>query len=272
MEQQTIFLPFSVIPLMICLMGILFFVIAMLVFRFAAKLKWLTAICLSVFAATIILIFLLRIFPGSNPEIVEIGVVFLLPAAVCGIIMIIDFFLCVISSDNASVNAAERNRILKMVEEGKINTEEGTELFDAIGRSSALRGEEKFGRVDMIMLIGAALVVLGFFLPWVYIRMQQVPGPFGQVTGYQAGYHAGAMGWAVLIIAIASAIPIFITPKSFLYKISMLQIFLILIGTILVISILVQAGGRLGPGIIFCLVGFVVELFGSGVKFRKLAA
>jgi hypothetical protein len=102
--------------------------------------------------------------------------------------------------------------------------------------------------------------------------MGEVHGPFGQVTGYQAGYHGGAMGWAVLIIVIASAIPIFITPKNFLYKISMLQIFLILIGTILVISILVQAGGKLGPGLIFCLAGFVVELFGCGVKFRKLAA
>jgi len=272
MEQQTTFLPFSVIPLMICLMGILFSVIAMLVFRFAAKLKWLTAICLSVFASTIILIFVLRIFPGSNPS-VSIGPIFLLPAVVCGVIMIIQFFRwVVISSDNASVNAAERGRILKMVEEGKINTEEGTELLDAMGRSSAMRGEEKFSRIDMIMLIGVALVVLGFFLPWVYIRMQQVPGPFGRVSGYQAGYHTGAIGWAVLIIVIASAIPIFITPKDFLYKISMLQIFLILIGAVLVISLLVRAGTNLGAGLIFCLIGFVVELFGCGVKFKKLAA
>jgi len=240
------------------------FVIPLLVLRFAAKLKWLTSICLSVLSVTIISILWIRIKPGPGPHE---GLYYLLPAAVCSVIMIIQLFRWIISSDNANVNTAERERILKMVEEGKINTDEGTELLDAIGRSSALRGEEKFSRVDMIMLIGVALVVLGFFLPWVYIRMGQMPGPFGQVSGFQAGYHAGAMGWAVLIIAIASAIPIFITPK-----ISMLQIFLILIGTILVISILVQAGGRLGAGLIFCLIGFVVELFGCGVKFRKLAA
>ncbi len=246
------------------------FVIILLVLRFVAKLKWRMAICLSVFAATIILIVGLRTLSGLNAKI---GSIFFLPALVCGVIMIIQFFRWVISGDNTIVNTAERDRILKMVEEGKINTEEGTELLDAIGRSSALRGEEKFSRVDMTMLIGVSLVVLGFFLPWVYVDWtKQIPGSFGQVSGYQAGYHAGAMGWAVLIIAIASAIPIFVTPKNFLYKISMLQIFLILIGTILVISILVQAGGKLGPGLIFCLVGFVVELFGCGVKFRKLAA
>jgi hypothetical protein len=262
MEQQTTFLPFSFIPLMLLLMGIFFFVIAMLVLRFAAKLKWLTAICFSVFAATIILIFLLRIFPSSNVEIVKLGVVFLLPAAVCGVIMIIEFFCRVISSDNASVNAAERDRILKMVEEGKINTEEGTELLDAIGRSSALRGEEKFSRVDMLMLMGAALVVLGFFLPWVDL----------QRGVYQSGPNVGAIGWAVLIIGIASVIPVFVTPKNFLYKISMLQIFLNLIGIALVVSLLVQVGGKLGPGLIFCLAGFIVETVSAVVKFKKLAA
>jgi len=263
--------PGSIVMFMIWLVvDIIFFVIAMLVLKFAAKLKWLTAICLSIFAATIILILGLQILSDAK---IKISSVFLLPAVVCGVIMIIEFFRWVISSDNASVNTAERDRILKMVEEGKINTEEGTELLDAMGRSSALRGEEKFSRVDMVMLIGVSLVVLGFFLPWVYVVWtKQIPGSFEAAHGYQAGNHVGAIGWAVLIISIASVIPIFITPKNFLYKISMLQIFLILIGAILVISILVQAGDKLGAGLIFCLAGFVVELFGCGVKFKKLAA
>jgi hypothetical protein len=262
--------PMSIITSMLWLLGdIAFFVTALLLLRYAAKLKWLTAICLSVIAATIFSILVLQIFSGPG---FAVGFVFLLPAVVCGVILIIQFFRWVISSDNSSVNTAERDRILKMVEEGKINTEEGTELLDAMGRSSALRGEEKFSSVDMIMLIGAALVVLGFFLPWVYIRIGQMPGPFGQVSGYQAGYHAKAMGWSILIIAIASAIPIFITPKNYLYKISMLQIFLNLIGIALVVSLLVQVGGKLGVGLIFSLAGFIIEILAAVVKFKKLAA
>ncbi|GAH79265.1 unnamed protein product, partial [marine sediment metagenome] len=174
----------------------------------------------------------------------------------------IQFFRWVISSDNASVNTAERDRILKMVEEGKINTEEGTELLDAIGRSSALRGEEKFSRVDMIMLMGAALVVLGFFLPWEYIQRRV----------YMSGLDVEPVGWAILIIGIASVIPIFVTPKNFLYKISMLQIFLNLIGIALVVSILVRVGDKLGAGLIFCLAGFIVETVAAVAKFKKLAA
>ncbi len=262
--------PMSIITFMLWLAGNLaFFVIVLLVLRYAAKLKWLTAICLSVLAATVFSILGLRILPGPSPKL---GWISLLPAVVCVVILIIQFFRWVISSDNTSVNTAERDRILKMVEEGKINTEEGTELLDAMGRSSALRGEEKFRRIDIVMLIGVSLVILGFFLPWVYIPMQQVPGPFGQFSVYQSGYHTGPMGWAVLFIVIASAIPIFVTPKDFLYKVSMMQIFLILIGAVLVISLLVRAGTHLGAGLIFCITGFLVELFGCCVKFKKLAA
>ncbi len=52
----------------------------------------------------------------------------------------------------------------------------------------------------------------------------------------------------------------------------MLQIFLILIGLVLVISVLVRAGIHWGIGLVFCLVGFIVELLASGGKFKKLAA
>ena len=253
--------PTSVLTLILWLSGNLaFFAIILLVLKSAAKLKWLTAICLSVLATTFFSILGLRVFSGSAPKI---GMIILFPAAVCIIIMVIQLSYWIVSSDNSSVNTAERGRILKMVEEGKINTEEGTELLDAMGRSSALRGEEKFSRVDMMMLMGAALVVLGFFLPWSCSLRRGL---------YQSGPNVGAIGWAILIIGIASVIPIFITPKNFLYKISMLQIFLNLIGIALVVSLLIRIAENVGAGLIICLVGFVVEIFSAIVKFKKLAA
>jgi len=179
-----------------------------------------------------------------------------------------------ISSGDGTADA-ERKRIMEMIEAGKIGTEEGTELLEAMGRSTALQGQDKFSRSDIVVLCGVALVVLGFFLPWAYIRMPNVsgmPGIFGQVSAYQAGYHAGAIGWAVFIIAVLSAVPVFVTPRNFLYKISMLQIFLILVGLVLVVSVLIRAGENLGAGLIFCLVGFIVELLSSGAKLKSLAA
>ena len=122
------------------------------------------------------------------------------------------------------------------------------------------------------MFCGVALVVLGFFLPWAYVRMPEMPGMFGRVSGYQAGYHVGAIGWAILIVGLLSAVPVFITPKDFLYKVSMLQIFLTIVGLVLTISVLARAGGRPGLGLIFCLAGFVVGFLASTLKLKSLAA
>lgn len=237
----------------------------LLLFRLTCKLKWLTAVCLAVIAGTIPSLLGVSLFAESLPK----RWVCLLPAAVCAVILIIQFFGWLASGEDSTVNAAEREKILRMVEDGKISAEEGSELLDAMGRSTALRGQEKFSRLDFVTLIGAALVILGFFLPWVYIHMRS---PVVYTWGYQAGHQVGALGWTIFIIGILSAVPVFVTPKDFLYKISMLQIFLILIGLVLVISVLVRAGHNLGAGLIFCLAGFIIELFASAVKFKRLAA
>lgn len=173
-------------------------------------------------------------------------------------------------NDDNGGDSAERKRIMEMVETEKISADEGKELLDALGRSSALRGEEKFSRADVVMLAAIALVILGFFLPWAHIRA--TTPLFGRISGYQSGYHAGALGWAVFVIAILSAAPVLVTPKGSLYKVSMLQIFLTFVGTALVISVLVRVGDRLGIGIVVCLVGFLIGLYASRAKFKRLAA
>jgi len=264
------------------------FTVVLLLLRFMAKMRWLTAVCLAVIVGTV-LFFALPI-PMKRW-------VLLLPSAVCAVILIIQFFSWAVSGESRAVNAAERAKILRMVEDAKISAEEGSELLDAMGRSTALRGQEKFSRADIVMLVGAALVILGFFLPWVYIlRMsnkmlnssipqapmsksfsEEVPRPFvpgflGNASVYQTGPNVGALGWVIFIIGILSAVPVFITPKDFLYKISMLQIFLTLIGLVLVISFLVRVGSNLGAGLIICLAGFVIELCASAAKFKRLAA
>jgi hypothetical protein len=265
------------------------FTAVLLLLRFSAKASWLTSIAASVVVTTIPAIFGIRMLsaPGvqagsrvgeTSPHVLEgpaIGWLFLLPAVICAVILVVQFLRwLLVASDNAAVNTAERSRILKMVEDGKISSEEGAELLDAMGRSNALRGQGAFSRLDFAMLCGVALVILGFFLPWAYITLPGLgaSGTFSGGSAYQAGYHVGAIGWAVLVIAVVSAIPIFVTPKDLLYKISMLQVFLTLVGGVLVVSVLVRVGGHLGVGLIFCLAGFIVELVGSAVKLKSLAA
>jgi len=289
------------------------FTAVLLLLRISAKASWLTAIAASVIVTTIPSLLGIRMLRApvgqagsrvgettvvsrqahnapvgqagsrvgeTSPHVLQgpllaKGWLFLLPVVICAVILVVQFLRwLLVPGDNAVVNTAERSRILKMVEDGKIKTEEGAELLDAMGRSSALRGQGAFSRLDFAMLCGVALVILGFFLPWAYITLPGpgVSGTFSGGSAYQAGYHVGAIGWAVLVIAVVSAVPIFVTPKEMLYKISMLQVFLTLVGGVLVVSVLVRAGGNLGVGLIFCLAGFIVELVGSAVKLKSLAA
>lgn len=247
----------------------------LLVLRFVAKLKWLTSIGVSVLAGLVFCTVALQSYSGA-PKIL-LGPLGLMPAAVCILILVLQFLRWASSGEDEGVNAAEREKILRMVEDGKIRPEEGGELLDAIGRSTALRAQEKFSRLDMATLVGAVLVILGFFLPWAHLRMpeiarSQAPDFIRNISMRQMGYDAGAVGWMIFIIGVLSAVPVFVTPKDFLYKISMLQIFLILIGLVLVISVLVRVSNNMGAGLIICLAGFVVELCTSAAKFKKLAA
>jgi len=259
------------------LISLVCFTAVLLLLRFSAKASWLTAIAASVIVTTIPAIFGIRMLsaPGvqagsrvgeTSPHVLQgpllaQGWLFLLPVVICAVILVVQFLRwLLVPGDNAVVNTAERSRILKMVEEGKIKTEEGAELLDAMGRSSALRGQDRFSRLDIAMLVGVALVILGFFLPWANLGNRM----------YQAGHHRGPVGWAVLIAAVLSAVPIFVTPKELLYKISMLQIFLVLVGLALVIKELSVGADQAGT--ILCLAGFLVALVGSAVKVRSLAA
>lgn len=238
--------------------------IVLLLLRLATKASWLTSIAGALVIAEVPTIFGIRMLGNPPGEAALAGWVILLPAAIGVVILIIQFFrwLFTVEAAQASVNTAERARILKLVEDGKISSDEGSELLDAMGRSSALRGQDKFSRLDIAMLIAVALVILGFFLPWVYIGRGM----------YQAGHHRGPIGWTVLIVALLSLIPVFLTPKELLYKISMFQIFLTLVGLVLMIKELVAITDNLGAGLVLCIVGFFLALLSSGFKLKTLAA
>ncbi|MBN2138206.1 MAG: hypothetical protein JW720_10385 [Sedimentisphaerales bacterium] len=253
-------------PYIVILIVLVCFAAVLLLLKLVAKARWLTAIPASVLIGLIIpMIFGIRMFDAGGPVAHARGGLLLVPGAVCILILAVQFFAWLFTTEavRTNVNKAERDRILKMVECGKISTDEGADLLDAMGRSSALRGQDKFSRLDLAILVGVALVILGFFLPWDQGAWTHI----GRI--YQAGHQRGPIGWAILIAAVLSAVPIFITPKDLLYKISMLQIFLILVGLALIGRELMVGADE--EGAILCLVGLCIALLCSAVKVKHLA-
>jgi hypothetical protein len=252
-----------------------------IILRLRIRLKILQTICFSVLVVAGLTLLLLpinfRLIIRMNPvDLKEYVAGTFVVAVPFMLILIVQFIVPLLKKLASEPKAAgsERARILRMIEEGKISSEEGSDLLEAMGRSSAMQGQDRFSRLDMAILCGVALVVVGFFLPWVQIRisMSGMRDMFGQASAYQAGYHTGALGWTIFVIALVSIVPVFITPKNFLYKISILHLFLTLVGLFLVFSTLLRAGNHLRIGIIVCTVGFTISLIASGAKFKRLAA
>ena len=92
---------------------------------------------------------------------------------------------------------AEREKVLALLEAGKITAEESAELLNALG--STLRAPEPKGAVfapeHRTMLIGAALVLIGFFLPWFTIDLgKELQRVAGQVEGQMNQFAPGMNG------------------------------------------------------------------------------
>jgi hypothetical protein len=89
------------------------------------------------------------------------------------------------AADGAENLAAERETVLLLLEAGRITADECTELLNALG--STLRAPEPKGVViapeHRTMLVGASMVLIGFFLPWFTINlgkeMQHVASEIG---------------------------------------------------------------------------------------------
>jgi hypothetical protein len=126
--------------------------------------------------------------------------------------------------------SAEREKVLSLLEAGKISAEESAELLNALGASA--RPNSTYGAAPSsgakLTLIGAGVVFLGFLFPWFEIEplaevsrlMSSVtPRHFGQqMQGMMPNMSAGptfqitggnipnGLGWVVLVCAAAAAL------------------------------------------------------------------
>lgn len=70
--------------------------------------------------------------------------------------------------------SAERARVLRLLEEGKINAEECGELLTALAESGRGPAPRPVSPARKLVVAGAALVFIGFLLPWFNINLGQV--------------------------------------------------------------------------------------------------
>ena len=204
----------------------------------------------------------------------------------------------------------EREKILNLLEAGKVTPEESAELLTALGESSA---EPRGARVPMtvgrkLLLGGAALVLVGFFLPWYRVNLGQEMGrltgglrsftnvpdevrvfpppplktpPRGLGPGVPVLSNAtvnvcgadvgGKLGWAVLLLAAACAVLPYVATGLKRATQDTLTVVGLGIGAVILLYLLSQGLRHASVGLLVVLIGYGVQFVGA-VKERRAPA
>lgn len=203
--------------------------------------------------------------------------------------------------------SAEREKIVSMLEAGKLTPEESAELLQALGESSRsparpvpLSGSQR------LILIGAALVALGFFLPWFVINpgkeagrmMEQVQHQMnfpaevtfgGAGPGMPAGFPFGdgqlktptmtltggdiqrGLGWITLLLALGAAVIPYVATNLDAATIRTARLLILGIGGLIVVYLVTQNLRFVGVGLVIALSGYALQITGA-MRERTAAA
>jgi hypothetical protein len=160
--------------------------------------------------------------------------------------------------------AEERAKVLDMLGQGAITSADAAELLDALGErrrpGDALPVEP--GLISV--LVGALAVTAGFVLPWGHVRM-------GNMTGYQAGYHVGLLGWLILVLGLVPAILACIPALNNVVRQGLLRLVIASPGPVLSGALVIRAfalRGLPGIGLWLVVLGFAVQIIGGLAQSR----
>jgi hypothetical protein len=186
--------------------------------------------------------------------------------------------------------SSEREKVLQLLEAGKITADESAELLNALGHTAARPQTKPAGGITAhrkIILLGAALLLIGFFLPWISVNTaeetsrlqsqlqqntnQQMPATMNLPTFSQPGWTirlcggdiAHGLGWWILLLGVAAAVlPFFATNLSGEVQ-KKVTLGCLGVGAVILIYLFTNNIRFVSVGILFGLAGYVLELIGT---------
>jgi hypothetical protein len=181
-------------------------------------------------------------------------------------------------------NAAERQRVLNMLDSGKITASECAELLSALSFSEKPRASrDGAAPPQKLALIGALVLLIGFFLPWFSINPQAevnrlakgLPidlnwmqhSPFGHLSNMVTTTMSGGdidhgLGWAVLLVGMAAAaLPYFTSLNEQTRQRATLAG--LGVGAIILLYLVTQNLRFVSVGILMAVIGYGLQLAGA---------
>jgi len=194
------------------------------------------------------------------------------------------------------VNSGEREKVLAMLDAGRITVTESAELLSALAVSApapaaaARPAPSPLAGPRRLLLAGAALVLVGFFLPWFSFNpgeeMQELiarRAPEGlipnmpevtmntvsmQVVGGDVGR---GLGWWILALALGAAVLPLVVPELAEASWRRIAGLALLAGGIILVYLLHDTIRLAGVGIVMVFLGYVIEAVGVVQTGRKVA-
>jgi hypothetical protein len=184
----------------------------------------------------------------------------------------------------------DRDRVLRMLDEGKITADESAELLNALGHtvqpprlpsSTATEPHRK------MVLVGLVLLLIGFFLPWFSFNLgdemnrvisglqaqvnemaKQNPGVTFQMpnTGYvhvSGGDIRYGLGWFVLLLGIAAAALPYVANHLAPESQHKARLAILGVGSLILVYLLTQNVRFVSVGILLGLAGYALQWIGT---------
>ena len=166
------------------------------------------------------------------------------------------------SGDVEGSSEEDRGIVLKMLSEGKISVPEASALLEAGGGNRTPADDRPASRATRMSIVGGFMVLVGFMMPWVSVRL-------GEVVGFQTGRNVGFLGWLILSIGLLPAVLSCIPALDRHVRQGMLRLLLAAAGAAfagtLTLQLALHGGEVPGIGLILTLGGFGVQI-ASGAR------
>jgi hypothetical protein len=180
----------------------------------------------------------------------------------------------------------EREKVLQLLEAGKISPVESAELLNALGHSAspAPKPATEINPQRKLVLIGAAVLLLGFFLPWFSINPHTMMNSMEAVRDSTGGMmpanampshlddgtfqiHAGDIGhglgwWILLLGAVAAVLPFLANNLDALTQ-KKVMLTSLGVGAVILLYLFTNAWRYASFGILLALAGYALEVVGT---------
>lgn len=184
-------------------------------------------------------------------------------------------------------SSEETEKILKMLEAGKITSEEATDLLNALSQSQRTRqnGMVWLSPYRKLILFGAAFVLLGFFLPWFKIdvggemnRMgkkfsEMIPGdipmPIQQIdTGesfvvtLDGADIKDGLGWLILLLSLGLATLPYLNLKMDRQTFQTVSLLAVGLGSLILLHLFFSSFRFISIGLLIVISGYALQIAG----------